>query len=275
MSLNSVKGVDLKNIVNFLESFASVSLAEKWDNTGLLVEPITPRPIKCVMLTNDLTENVVKEALDVEAGLIVSYHPPIFKGLNRITKNSWKERIIGTCLENKIAIYSPHTSWDSVPGGVNDWLAGAFDYSSIRPIEENNSVNVLNAGAGRFCVLKQEIKLCEAIQLVKKLTSLLQLNVAIAKDASLETKIRSVAICAGSGSSVLMNAKADLFLTGEMSHHTLLDAIHNSTNVILCNHSNSERGFLKDFSKKLEAQYSAAEMKVHLSKEDRDPLQII
>lgn len=90
MGTESIKGVDLKVIVNFLESFAPKCLAEKWDNTGLLLEPTTQKPVHSILLTNDLTEDVVQEALNVNASLIISYHPPIFKPLIKITNSSWK-----------------------------------------------------------------------------------------------------------------------------------------------------------------------------------------
>ena len=164
MSTQISVGVDLKSIINFLKSFAPVNLSESWDNTGLLVEPSTVTPVKCVLLTNDLTEDVLKEALEFKTGLIISYHPPIFKPLAKITTSSWKvsikqfflfehvslkerlkkinvfdqERIIGTCLENKIAIYSPHTSWDSISGGVNDWLAKGFGNNFVKFVNHVN-----------------------------------------------------------------------------------------------------------------------------------------
>ena len=93
MSTQISVGVDLKSIINFLKSFAPVNLSESWDNTGLLVEPSTVTPVKCVLLTNDLTEDVLKEALEFKTGLIISYHPPIFKPLTKITTSSWKVSI--------------------------------------------------------------------------------------------------------------------------------------------------------------------------------------
>lgn len=96
-----------------MENFAPLCFAEKWDNVGVLVEPSTRVNIKKILLTNDLTENVLLEAQEHEANLIVSYHPPIFSGMKKLTMATWKERIILKCIEDKIAIYSPHTSWDS------------------------------------------------------------------------------------------------------------------------------------------------------------------
>jgi len=62
-----------------------------------------------------------------------------------------------------------------------------------------------------------------------------------------DSVITSVAVCAGSGGSVLQGQTVDLLVTGEMSHHQVLDAVHQGVNVILTRHSNSERGFLKHF----------------------------
>lgn len=102
-----------------MESFAPLSFAEKWDNVGLLSEPSEDIEVRVILLTNDLTSNVLDEAKRVEANMIVSYHPPIFSGLKRLTMANWKERIIIECIEKKIAIYSPHTSWDA-------WLVSAL-----------------------------------------------------------------------------------------------------------------------------------------------------
>lgn len=118
--------MDLKEVTQVLNSFAPTSLAEGWDNVGLLVEPSPPHSVKSMLLTNDLTEDVMNEAVELKVDMILSYHPPIFSGLKRLTQASWKERIIITCLENRIAVYSPHTSYDAVLGGVNDWLISAF-----------------------------------------------------------------------------------------------------------------------------------------------------
>jgi putative NIF3 family GTP cyclohydrolase 1 type 2 len=78
-------GLSVKEIVKTLQSYASLTLAESWDNVGLLVDPMTDNKVKTILLTNDLTEDVVAEAKQLGAGLIVSYHPNIFQGLKRVS----------------------------------------------------------------------------------------------------------------------------------------------------------------------------------------------
>ncbi|KAL0122569.1 hypothetical protein PUN28_007339 [Cardiocondyla obscurior] len=125
-------GVPLKDVVSAMNKFADTSLAASWDNVGLLIEPSEPKIVSHILLTNDLTEDVMDEALKLKTDLIITYHPLIFAPLKSITAASWKERIIARCLENKIAVFSPHSSFDSVKGGVNDWLAETFGKKKIR-----------------------------------------------------------------------------------------------------------------------------------------------
>lgn len=267
----STKGISLKTVVDFLESFAPTTLSEKWDNTGLLMEPQNPKPIANILLTNDLTEDVVQEAVNRSTDLIISYHPPIFRPLKSVTTSSWKERVIGTCIENKIAVYSPHTSWDCIPGGVNDWMVNNIgiikDSKPITAIPENPK-----CGSGRLCTLLTELRILSIVENVKKATGLNHLKVALGRGVTLEDKITTAAVCVGSGGSVLRDVKAELYITGEMSHHELLDANHDKTTVILCNHSDSERGFLKEFAKKLTENFRNESLNVAVSEMDKDPI---
>jgi hypothetical protein len=75
----------LAETVAALEALAPLRYAGAWDNVGLLVEPLTPRPIQTVHLTIDLTEPVYAEAAAAGAELIVAYHPPLFGGLKRLS----------------------------------------------------------------------------------------------------------------------------------------------------------------------------------------------
>lgn len=80
-------GKKLKDILSVLENFAPIKFAEPWDNVGLLVDPIdkSNNVIRNILLTNDLTEDVVEEAIVLKSGLIISYHPNIFVGLKSVS----------------------------------------------------------------------------------------------------------------------------------------------------------------------------------------------
>ena len=255
-----------------MENFAPLCFAEKWDNVGVIVEPSTRVNIKTILLTNDLTDDVLEEAKEKKANLIVSYHPPIFSGLKRLTMQTWKERLIVECIENHIAIYSPHTSWDACPNGVNDWLAASLPIASKSPAILNQ-INPL-FGAGRICQVNGQITLRNVIDKIKSYTGLPDVRVAIASAGSLDSPVLTFGVCAGSGASVLKDIKVpiDLFITGELSHHDCLEAIHRQVHVITLNHSNSERGYLKDFQKILKSLLNNDQIDIVVSQSDADPL---
>ncbi|XP_062592981.1 NIF3-like protein 1 [Saccostrea cucullata] len=341
--------MDLKSVIRKLKQFADPGLAESWDNVGLLVEPTPPHEVKKVMLTNDLTEMVFQEAKAWKANLIISYHPPIFVPMKKLEQRNWKDRIITGCIENRIAIYSPHTSYDALAGGVNDWLMEAFDTKSTSPVtpsvastgpqnkrmqitvprsvqdnlykvvngiqntlvtmqelnQDLSQINILCSngtiptilqstqgfgdkiqstelldlqkapkpgyGMGRIGKLTSPISVSEAVERVKRHLGLAHVRLATGVGCE---NISSVAVCAGSGSGVLKNLDVSLYVTGEMGHHDVLHAVHSGTSVILCDHSNTERGFLKVLKEKLTEIYQS-KIEFQVSTFDQDPLVIV
>ncbi len=112
----------VSDLVRAMDDIAPLRYAESWDNVGLLIGDGS-RPLRNgVLLTIDLTESVVREAREMGAGAVVSYHPPIFRPINRITA-SGMGGVILAAIEAGLAVYAPHTSLDGAPGGMTDWLA--------------------------------------------------------------------------------------------------------------------------------------------------------
>ena len=112
------------DLVRAMETIAPPHLAESWDNVGLLVGDAARPLAGRVLLTIDLTDAVVDEAIAAKAGAIIAYHPPIFSGLKRISGASAGGGRLLRLIESRIAVYSPHTALDAVSGGVTDWLLG-------------------------------------------------------------------------------------------------------------------------------------------------------
>merc|ERR1711920_869348 len=114
------------------------------------------------------------------------------------------------CIENKIAVYSPHTSFDCARDGVNDWFI-----NSILPSSETSckhpfilaSDNEPTVGYGRSCILKNELSISGVIENVKNATNLQHLNVALGYGQEMSTKISSISVCVGSGASVFQKHK--------------------------------------------------------------------
>ena len=166
-----VNGMELGEIVKRLEIYAPLSLAESWDNVGLLVEPSTASHlVKSILLTNDLTEAVMDEAIKKDANMILSYHPPIFTPLKTLTRGTWKERVVLKAVENKIAIFSPHTAFDSVKDGVNDWLASGLGKGTVRPLKNTFVDRTLGMHKVNIVVSKDDqSKVDELVSKVKEI----------------------------------------------------------------------------------------------------------
>ena len=88
-----------------------------------------------------------------------------------------------------------------------------------------------------------------------------------------DDEIKTVACCAGSGSSVLRDCDVDLYLTGEMSHHDVLHATSHGKSVILCEHTNTERGYLSSLQTRLSD--ILPDVQCYLSQTDADPLVVM
>jgi len=126
----------LAEVIALLERLAPLDLSEDWDNTGLLLEPLSAaaRPIERALLCIDLGEIVLDEAIERGADLLIAYHPPLFRGLKRLRARSPEERVLLRALDAGLAVYSPHTALDAAVDGVNDWLARAFGEGRVTPL---------------------------------------------------------------------------------------------------------------------------------------------
>jgi dinuclear metal center YbgI/SA1388 family protein len=111
----------LRNIVHHLETIAPISYQESYDNAGLILGDKN-REISSALITLDVTEEVVDEAISLGCELIISHHPLIFKGIKRITGSNEVERCLIKAIKNDLAIYAAHTNLDSITGGVNSMI---------------------------------------------------------------------------------------------------------------------------------------------------------
>lgn len=122
----------IKDIVAAIEKIAPLKLAQDWDNVGLLVGDAR-RNVKNILLTIDITRDIVAEAKRLRTDLIVSYHPVIWDGLKKITTDG-SAAVVYDLLRSGIAVFSIHTALDAATGGVNDGLAEIVGITGAKPI---------------------------------------------------------------------------------------------------------------------------------------------
>ena len=267
----------LADWVEALEEIAPLHLAEEWDNVGLLVEPLEERPIQRVLLTIDLTQAVMDEAIEWSADAMVAYHPPLFGAVKRLRKSADRELVVIRAVHHGIAIYSPHTALDTAVGGVNDWLSEAFEISQARAVEPRTPVldggdEHSQLGLGRQLELARPLSLEECIERIKRHLGRDQVQVAAAAKHVAGEPIRRICLCAGAGGSVLEKANGDLLWTGEMRHHDVLAAQARGQSVVLCQHTHTERGYLPRLAERLRNWLTGVEFRV--SRKDGDPLSL-
>jgi len=258
-----------------------IALADKsWDNTGLLVDASEPSENESndekvnILLAIDLTQNVCDEAIKHKTNLIMAYHPFIFRGLKSITPQDPQQTSLIKLIKNNISVYCPHTAVDSAKGGVNDFLGdgivGDSEQASREVIEPNEQYD--DCGMGRLITLSKPVELNQLVGNVKKSLNLNHVQVALARNETINHKISTIAICAGSGGSVFKGVNADLYYTGELSHHEALYFTESGSSVITTNHSNSERAFLSALKEQLAKEIDGAN--IIISQEDKDPFSV-
>ncbi len=112
----------IKEVVTLLESWAPPSFQVPYDNSGLIIGEKSDE-IHAALITLDVTEKILDEAIANGNDLIIAHHPLIFKGIKRIGKRHWIDKCIRKAIQNNIAIYAIHTNLDNVLSGVNKKIA--------------------------------------------------------------------------------------------------------------------------------------------------------
>lgn len=279
----------LSSVIGFLERFAPNRLAEEWDNVGLL---LGDRISVCrsVMTCLTITPDVVEEAIDRSADLIVAHHPLPFRPLKKITTDSVIGSMILKMAKSNIAIYSPHTAFDSTAQGINQSIAEKLGLREIAPIKEiensparlesgkpandSNDENVAPEifGVGRVGKLDSPTSCQEICETLKKLFDLKLVKFC----GELETKVSKIGIACGSAGQFLNDAKrmgCDAFITGETNFHTCLESIANKTPMFLLGHYGSERFAVEMLADVLSGEFP--ELSIWPSQSEADPVQYV
>ncbi|MBL1218793.1 MAG: Nif3-like dinuclear metal center hexameric protein [Planctomycetes bacterium] len=140
--------VALKQFIEVMERIAPLRYAEDWDNVGLLIGD-REDSVNRAMLTIDFTEEILAEAIEKKADLVITYHPVMFRPVQRITADNVAGRLLLHTMSHGIQLYSPHTALDATPGGVTDWLTDAIGTGYRRPLTpyqnlpENRQVKIV------------------------------------------------------------------------------------------------------------------------------------
>lgn len=260
----------VQEISDFLEHFAPRRLAAEWDNVGLLVgDPglAVQRVMTCLTVTPASAAEAIREG----AELVVTHHPLPFRPLQRLTTDQLPGKLLWQLIRAGIAIHSPHTGFDSAKAGINQQLAERLGLVDIRPLEPLvNDPDHL--GAGRYGRLASPQTLAACAEKLKQLLSLTGLHSVGAPSQ----EVHQIAVACGSAGSFLPQVRqtgSDLFVTGETTFHTCLEAEASGIAMLLPGHYASERFGVEGLADVLAQQFPG--VTIWPSRDEANPLQWI
>ncbi len=264
---------NVAEIQDYLANLAPPDLAESWDNVGLLTGDPAQK-VDQILTCLTLTPDVAAEAITAGADLIISHHPILFRPVQQITATSVEGKMLLDLIQAKIAVYSPHTSYDSAERGINWQLAnllGLEEIGILRPVASQTDPSVdEERGAGRFGTLPAEFTLPQLNQLIKQALKISSLQYVGEPDL----RIRRIGIACGAAAEFLKDAhrhECQVLLTGEARFHACLEARALGMGLILPGHYATERPAMEQMAQLLQQQFP--KLKIGASQQETDPLQ--
>lgn len=264
----------LSEVIAALDNLWPAERAESWDAVGTVVgEP--GQEVSRVLFAVDPVQEIVDEAVQLGADLLVTHHPLYLRGTTTVAASTFKGRVVHTLIKNDIALHVAHTNADTADPGVSDALAGALDLNVVRPLVPDPSDPAGRRGLGRVCEVQHPLTVRElAARAAERLPATVQ-GIRVAGDP--EATVRTVAVSGGSGDSLFDHVRAagvDAFLTADLRHHpvsearahsplALLDAAHWATEWPWCELGAAQLDEISD--------RNGWDLRVHVSKTVTDP----
>ena len=211
----------LADLLTAMDAMWPVSGADDWDAPGLVTGNHSAR-ISRVLLTVDVTDEIVEEALAGGFDLIVAHHPLLLRGVKTVAEATSKGSVLAKAIRGNVAIYAAHTNADIVPRGVSEALASAFGLENVRPLLETGA----NVGHGRIGTLPQSQTLGQLAKSIARTLPSTASGIRVAGD--FEATIRSVALSGGAGDSFIdaaYQAGADVYVTSDLRHHPVQEVL--------------------------------------------------
>lgn len=228
--------IKVSDVIAVVRDFASESLQEKWDNSGVQVGYNLDDECRGVVLSLDVTEQAVEMAVVQSCNLVITHHPLTISGERNFGAESEFGRILSLAVKNGVVIYSAHTSLDSCCGGLNDYLAELVGLRGIEvliPSGVDNSV-----GLGRVGELSQAVSAEELAVMLRE-----KLGAEGVRYCDGGRAVRRVALCTGSGASLLSDVErlgVDAYICGDLKYHNFTEMASKGLTLVDVGHFESE-----------------------------------
>ena len=255
----------LCELLNIIESVAPRGWQEEWDNSGLQVGNRNAE-ITAALLTTDITEAVVSEAISLGCDLIISHHPLLFHGLKQVCGQTPQARCVEMAIKHNIAIYSAHTSMDSALHGVSGRMAEVIGMQQYRILV--SAADDVSHGLGVIGELPQPMTMAQLLDTVKTAFGAAWLRYV---DSPKQT-VQRIALCGGAGAEFIGEAiaqKADVYITADVEYHEFQAAV-GQIGVIDMDHWVSEH-----FTRDIFAELLSNHVKTYIAQTDNTPVKIV
>ncbi|XAS69572.1 Nif3-like dinuclear metal center hexameric protein [Micrococcaceae bacterium Sec5.7] len=225
-SPGAAEGPDVPTLGQLLlavEELWPESLAEDWDEVGL-VAGHPSAAVSRVMFAVDPTLEVIEEAVEWGADLLITHHPLLLKGVTSVAANTAKGKAVHRLIESGTALLTVHTNGDSAVGGVSDVLADALGLENVAPLTAASN-GLPEEGIGRVGDLADVMSLGDFAARVFSILPSVAGGVRVSGDK--DGLIRRVAVCGGAGDSLFGEVRAssaDVFVTADLRHHPASEA---------------------------------------------------
>ena len=212
----------VREVIDYLHTIAPNQYQEDYDNSGLLVGSYEDE-IRGALVSLDVTEAVLEEAISLGCNLIVSHHPIIFGGVKRLTDSNYVQRIIKLAIKNDLNLFAIHTNLDNVyEHGVNTNIAKILGFHNVEILRPKVGLEDEKVGSGVIGTIEAMDEMAFLEHLKAKM------EVECIKYTKLRgEKVSKVAICGGSGRFLLPDAiskGADIFISSDFKYHEYFDA---------------------------------------------------
>jgi dinuclear metal center YbgI/SA1388 family protein len=208
----------LGEVLDALDARYDPGLAESWDAVGLVCGD-RDEPVRRVLFAVDPTADVVDEVVETGADLLVTHHPLFLGAVHGVPADDPKGRLVHRLIRAGAALFVAHTNADRTAGhGVNDALAAVLGLEGTTPLEP--APGPPGTGLGRVGRLAAALTLGQFAERAAAVLPVTAGGIRIAGDLGRE--VRTVAVCGGSGGSLMdaaVAAGADVFLTSDLKHH--------------------------------------------------------
>ena len=243
----------VKDVFGFLNMLAPVDLKMDFDNVGILVGSEKCKVEKC-LIALDITDEVIDEAINLRANLIVSHHPLIFHELKNVVAEDLVGRKLIKLIKNNISAICMHTNLDIAQDGVNDALMSALGATASGFLEPCGMDSASEpVGCGRIGELPESVDFQSFLSICKR-----SLNSNGLKYYDSGQNVKKLAVMGGSGGDCIALAKSlgcDTYVTADIKYNGFLDAKELGINLIDADHFCTENVIIPILREKLAAEF--------------------